>query len=78
MKELDSLYVHLSREIELVHLQLAVQFMEPLDLLSHARWELSFGSQTLLQSFTDFSTDCLDVDVVNVDGVAHDGTSLSR
>ena len=47
--------------------------MELVDLLSHARGEFRFGSQILLQSFADFSTDCSAVGVINVDGVAHDG-----
>ena len=53
--------------------RLALQLLEPVDLLSHARREFSFGSQILLQSFADFSTDCSAVGVINVDGVAHDG-----
>ena len=53
--------------------RLAFQLMELVDLLSHARGEFRFGSQILLQSFADFSTDCSAVGVINVDGVAHDG-----
>jgi hypothetical protein len=43
------------------------------DLLFHARREFNFGSQMLLQSFADFSTDCSALGVINIDGVAHDG-----
>ena len=50
--------------------RLAFQLMKLVDLLSHARWEFSFGSQVLLQSFADFSTDCSAVGAINVDGVA--------
>src|SRR5215831_13275176 len=57
--------------------RLAFQLLEPVDLLSHARREFSFGSQILLQSFADFSTNCPAVDVINVDGVAHDGPRCS-
>ena len=53
--------------------RLAFQLMELVDLLSHARWKFRFGSQILLQSFADFSTDCSAVGVINIDGVAHDG-----
>jgi hypothetical protein len=53
--------------------RLAFQLLEPVDLLPDARREVSLGSQMLLQSFADFSTDCSAVGVINVDGVAHDG-----
>ena len=53
--------------------RLAFQVVELADLLAHAGREFSFGSQILLQSFADFSTDRSAVGVINVDGVAHDG-----
>jgi len=53
--------------------RLAFQVVELADLLAHAGREFSFGSQILLQSSADFSTDRSAVGVINVDGVAHDG-----
>ena len=51
---------------------------EPVDVLLEARRYLRLYSYTLLQAFADFLPDHPAVDVINIDRVAHDGTSLFR
>jgi hypothetical protein len=51
---------------------------EPVDVLLEARRQLGLYSYMLLQAFADFLPDRPAVRVVNVNGVAHDGTSLFR
>ena len=51
---------------------------EPVDVLLDARRQLRLYSHMLLQAFADFLPDRPAVDVINIDAVAHDGTSLFR
>jgi Na+-transporting methylmalonyl-CoA/oxaloacetate decarboxylase beta subunit len=51
---------------------------EPIDVLLDARRQFGIYSHILLQALADFLPDCSAVRVVNIDGVAHDGTSLFR
>jgi hypothetical protein len=51
---------------------------KPVDVLLEARRQLGLYSYMLLQAFADFLPDRPAVRMVDIDGVAHDGTSLFR